>query len=295
MDGVSPDADGSTNSSWREVPPEAVASPVIRNLPYLELKLEHPDLEPVGYGDRFFPDAVPYEYDGISRVWYWRPALAPSSDDPSTWELVCATTHELSGIDALPASVPSLVTQGTNGTTVVVDGIVGGDVTTSYVQSYTVPDVWVVRRTKTTIGLTVARNEYTINTGERRRIQLSDQRVKPVEQAGGPTTVTPELVIRYPGRRELHHPAEGTGYRLFPSFGLDLGTVPNPVPVPTAAGELDDAALAVELDVDLSNRPYPERVLWQAFAFTTFDPHDDTPPELTQLETGHIVLQRGSF
>ncbi|WP_199722779.1 hypothetical protein [Haloplanus aerogenes] len=151
------------------------------------------------------------------------------------------------------------------------------------------------RRTETAIALTVAGSEYTIATGERRRIRLSEQRVEPAEHEGGPTTVTPELVVRYPGRRELHHPAMDTDYRLFPSFGLDLDTLPNPISVPTEAGELDDGALADELGVHRSDRPYPERVLWQAFAYTTFDPRDDTPPELTQLETGHIVLRKESF
>lgn len=143
--------------------------------------------------------------------------------------------------------------------------------------------------------LSVAGSEYSIVTGKRRRIRLSEQRVEPAGRDEGRTTATPELVVRYPGRRELHHPAPGAAYRLFPSFGLDLDAVPNPVSVPTAAGELNDVALADELGVDLSRRPYPERVLWRAFAFTTFDPHGDTPRELTQLETGHIVLRQGSF
>lgn len=285
----------STSVSWDYVSPASISSPIVRELPYLELKLEHPDLEPVGYGERFFPDAVPYEFDGTSRIWYWRPALAPASDEPSRWALACATTHELSGSDALPTSGPPLVTESANGTTVVVDGTVGGDVTTNHVRSYAVPDVSVSRRTESTVELTVAGDEYAVARGERRRVRLSERRVTPVERGDGPTTVTPELGIRYPGRRELHHPASGADYRLFPSFGLDLCTVSQPVSVPTAAGELDDAALAAELGVDRAARPYPERVLWQAFAHTAFDPHDDTRPALTQLETGHIVLQRESL
>jgi hypothetical protein len=34
-------------------------------------------------------------------------------------------------------------------------------------------------------------------------------------------------------------------------------------------------------------------VLWQAFAYTAFDPHADATPELAQLETGHLVLRGG--
>lgn len=115
--------------------------------------------------------------------------------------------------------------------------------------------------------------------------------MEPSDSADGATTVTPELVVRYPGSRELHHPAPGADYRLFPSFGLELDDLPDPVPVPTTAGELDDAALATALGVDLSERPYPERVLWQAFAYTAFDPHSETTPELAQLEDGHLVVR----
>jgi hypothetical protein len=82
---------------------------------------------------------------------------------------------------------------------------------------------------------------------------------------------------------------------VFPSFGLDPSDLPNPMPVPTAGGELDAAALAAELGVDRSERPYPERVLWRAFAHTAFDPHADAVPELARLESGHVVLRRGRF
>lgn len=63
-----------------------------------------------------------------------------------------------------------------------------------------------------------------------------------------------------------------------------------PLAVPTANGELDHEALAASLGVDLSARPYPERVLWQAFAYTAFDPHADSVPELWQFPTGHLAL-----
>ncbi|WP_436925437.1 hypothetical protein [Halosimplex amylolyticum] len=280
---------------WRAIGPEEVSSPVVRRLPYLELKLEHPALEPSGRGDRFFPDAVPYELEGTARAFYWRPAVAPSTGDPRDWELACATTHELAGIDVLPAACPALVTEGASGTTVVVDGTVGGETTTSHVRSYAPPDVRVDTRSDAGIELVVAGSEFRVSTGERRQISLPEQRVEPVDSRDEPVTVAPELVVRYPGRRELHHPAVGATYRLFPSFGLDLDAVPNPLPVPTAADELDDAALATELGVDLSDRPYPERVLWQAFAYTAFDPHAERSPQLTQLASGHIVLRTGAL
>lgn len=279
---------------WRQISPDDIPSPISQWVPYLELKLEHPDLEPSGYGDRFFPDAVPYELDDTPRVFYWRPALAPSTSDPKAWELACATTHELVGFGTLPVDGPALVTEGASGTIVVVDGTIAGDATTAHVASYTTPELTVDERSDAGIELTVDSTEYSIPVGERRRIRLAEQRVHPIDADRDPTTVTPELVVRYPGRREIHHPAPGATYRLFPSFDLDLDGIPNPLPIPTAADELDDASLATKLGLDLAQRPYPERVLWQAFAYTAFDLHSDATPELTQLETGHVVVRTGN-
>lgn len=286
--------DTSTTVEWQRRLPDEVAPPVAEQLRYFELKLEHPDLEPSGHGDRFFPDAIPYELDDVPRVFYRRPALAPSADEPEAWKLACATTHELVGFDSLPVDGPSLVTEGASGTTLVVDGTIAGDATTSYVASYTVPELTVDDRSETEIRSTVNGTEYSVSIGERRRIRLAEQCVQPVAGDREPTTVTPELVVRYPGRRELHHPIRGATYRLFPPFDLDLDEISNPLPVPTTAGELDDAALATELSVDLSRRPYPERVLWRAFAYTAFDLHTDATPELTRLDTSPIVLRMGN-
>lgn len=279
---------------WESIPAEAVAPPIVRECPYLEVKLEHPDLDPSGYGDRFVPDAVPYELDGTARVFYWRPALAPGVAEPDEWELVCATTHELAGLDGLPAGIPAVATEGDDGTTVVVDGTIAGDSTTSPVRSYTMPDVSIVGLSSDAIEIAADGEGYRVLRGDRRRIRLGERGVELIADDGRETAVTPELAVRFPGRRELHHPAPGATYRLFPSFGLDLGDVPTPLAVPTAAGELDDGALAREVGVDLSQRPYPERMLWQALAYTAFDPHAETTAALTQLETGHIVVRSGS-
>jgi hypothetical protein len=282
-----------TQVEWRRIPPDGVSVPIVQSLPYLELKLEHPTLDPTGYGDRFFPDAVPYELDGVSRVFYWRPAVAPSVDEPKNWELACGTPHDFVGIGSLPTDGPPLVTDNTSGTRLVVDGTIAGDTATTSVGSYSVPDVSIDSCSGSRVKLTVAGAEYGVSAGDRRRILLAERCIEPVDE--DPTTVTPELVVRFPGKRELHHPACGATYRLFPSFGLELDEIPNPLPVPTTVGELDDAALASELGIDSSQRPYPERVLWQAFAYTAFDPHIEATPELTQLETGHIVVRTGSF
>ncbi|WP_226023857.1 hypothetical protein [Halomicrobium salinisoli] len=285
-------ADGAaTTVEWRRLSPDAVASPVVRRLPYLEVKLEHPGLEPTARGGRFVPDAVPYELDGTPRVFYWRSALTPSSGEPSAWELTCASTHELVGVAALPSDGPALVTGAGDVTTLIVEGTVAGDATTCRVRSYDAPAVAVTDRSESGIELTVAGTDYELSAGERRRIALPEQRVEPLDGDRDPTTVAPELAVRYPGRRELHHPARGGGYRLFPSFGADLDEVANPLAVPTAAGELDHAALAADLGIDLSRRPYPERVLWQAFAYAAFDPHADGTPAVTQLESGHLVVR----
>ncbi|WP_206039390.1 hypothetical protein [Halomicrobium mukohataei] len=193
----------------------------------------------------------------------------------------------------MPAEGPPLVTEGASGTTVVVDGTIGGDVTTSHVGAYAAPAVSIERHVGSAVELKVDGTRHDLSLGQRRRIRLAEQRVEPVGADGRPKTITPELVVRFPGRRELHHPAPGTTYRLFPAFGLDLEELPNPLSVPTATGELDDLALATALGVDLSRRPYPERALWQAFAYTAFDPHADATPDLTQLATGQIVLETG--
>jgi hypothetical protein len=277
---------------WQSLAPNEVPRPVVRRLPHFELILEHPGLEPTAYGSRFFPDAVPYELDGTPRVFYWRSALGPSAGEPADWTLACATTHELVGVDSLPAAAPSLVTEGARGTTLVVDGTVAGDATTTIVESYDAPAVTLDWAREDALLVTVDGTEQTLTPGDRRRLPCAERRVEPVD--GDPTTATPELVVRYPGRRELHHPAPGTAASLFPSFGLDLADVPNPLSVPTSAGELDDSTLATALGVDTSERPYPERVLWQAFAYTAFDPHADVTPGLAQLESGHILVREGA-
>ncbi|WP_135365677.1 hypothetical protein [Halosimplex halophilum] len=278
---------------WRRVSLDGAPSPVVRRVPYLELKLEHPDLEPTGRGDRFFPDAVPYELDGRPRVFYWRPAL-DASTCPDGWVAACATTHGLAGFGSLPTAPPPLVSGHGEATVVVVDGAVGGDATTARVRSYDPPAVRVDAVTESAVELTVAGAVREVPVGERRRFELAEQRVEPAD-VDGETAVAPELVVRYPGRRELHHPVPGTDSRVFPSFGLDLDDLSNPLPVPTAAGELDDAALATAVGVDLSERPYPERALWQAFAYTAFDPHADAAPTLGQLPDGRIVLRDGAL
>ncbi|NHN49165.1 hypothetical protein G9464_16420 [Halostella sp. JP-L12] len=281
----------STEASWRRVPPDSVAAPVVRRVPYLELKLEHPSLDPTASGEQFYPDAVPYEVDGEHRVFYWRSGLPDAAPDPADWRLACATTHGLAGAESLPASPPPLTTDGAVGTVVVVDGTVAGEVTTARLDSYAVPSVRIEAVDNSAVELSANGTSYAVPSGDRRRIELPRQRVEAPGKDDPSRTVTPVLAARYPGPRTVYHPAPGASYRLFPSFGLDLSAVPNPLPVPLAAGELDDERLAETIGVDLSARPYAERVLWQAFAYTAFDPHADSTPKLAQLPRGHVALR----
>lgn len=286
-----PTAENGAVVEWRRIAPDTVSPPVVERVPYLELKLEHPDLEPTGYADQFYPDGVPYELGGTERTFYWRRALSPSSAHPTDWRLACATTHELAGIDSLPAPAPALTTEDGANVAVVVGGTVAGDATTAHLQSYAPPTVSIGGVSDSAVELNVDETTQHVSAGDRRRLPLADQSVDPAGSDTTRTTVTPELVVRYPGTREVHHPAPGASHRLFPCFGLDLCEVPNPLAVPTTAGELDDSALATALGVDMTERPYTERVLWQAFVYTAFDPHAKGTPELAQQETGHIVLR----
>lgn len=300
------DAERTATVEWRRRSADAVPSPLVRRVPYFECKLEHPELEPTGLGEGFFPDAVPYDLAGSERVFYWRPALTAYGDAGATWQAACATTDDLRGIDALPAPVGPLVGEHEEGVSLVVDGTIGGDTTTATVESYTLPEVTVVGVSERSIDVEIGGQidgkvdgqfdgeRVSLEAGERRHVALDERTITPVAEDGDPMTVVPELAVRYPGRRELHHPAPGTKTRLFPSFGLERDDLPRSVDVPTAAGELDHDALAEELGVALAERPYPERVLWQAFAYSVFDPHADRTAELAQLPTGHIVLTNPS-
>jgi len=274
---------------WRRAPSAGLAPPLVERVPYVELALEHPALEPTRFGESFFPDAVPYEHDGTNRVFYWRPVLEATSA-PKNWAGICATTDDLAVVPASGGCALDQTRSRDGVTEVVVDGTVAGDSTRALVGSYSTPAVRIRTASPTQLELSAAGDELAIAAGTRRRVALAERTVNRPDADGGPTSVTPELAVRFPGERELHHPAPGGEYRLFPSFGLDLDAVPSPVPVPTANGELDHAALAASLGVDLADRPYPERVLWQAFAYEAFDPHADADPTLAQFPDGHVAL-----
>jgi len=274
---------------WRRASSDGLVPPLVERVPYCEIALEHPDLSPTRYGESFFPDAVPYEFEGSNRVFYWRPVLGSTGAlEPGVG--VCATTDELAVVPASGERALDLTRARDEGTEVVVDGTIAGDSTRALLGAYSPPDVRISVLSSERLELAVEGDEIAIAAGTRRRVALAERTVDRPDADGGPVEVTPALAVRFPGDRDLHHPAPGGEYRLFPSFGLDLDAVPSPVPVPTANGELDHAALAASLGVDLSDRPYPERVLWQAFAYEAFDPHADAGPRLAQFPDGHVAL-----
>ncbi|PCR90955.1 hypothetical protein [Natrinema ejinorense] len=282
--------DRTTERRWNRSSHAAYPEPIVERSPYVELALEHRDLEATEYGESFFPDAVPYTCAGTHRVFYWRPSLPAAASEPAAWDGTCATTDSLSTVTATDPNGIDLVSRRRGATAVTVDATIAGESTSTLLESYAVPDVRVRALAESRLRLGVEGTTFVVPAGTRRRVSLAEQTVARVDGGGEPATTTPELVVRFPGDRELHHPALGADYRLFPSFGLDLESVPNPLSVPTVNGELDHEALAESLAVDLTARPYPERVLWQAFAYTAFDPHADTDPRLCQFPTGHIAL-----
>lgn len=281
---------------WRRLSPDGIAPPIVETVPSLELKLEHPDLEATGRREQFFPDAVPYDLDGERRVFYWRPALVAGATgaESSTWRLACATTHGLAGITDFPAAPPALASEeeGEEGEIVhaVVGGTVAGDATTAGLSAYDLPRVRIEDVSSDSVDLAVGDRSVTVAAGLRRTLDLEPRRVTLADRHAE-TTTEPTLSVRFPGERTLHHPALGASYRYFPSFGIDLDPVASPLTVPTTVGELDHEALAEQLGVDLSARPYPERVLWHAFAHAAFDPHAAGDARICQLDSGQLVVE----
>lgn len=283
---------GSVAVEWRSIPETAVPSPIVRRVPYVELKLEHPDLDPAGYTDRFFPDGVPYSSADEQRMFYWRPVLAARSAVPAAWEFAVATPESLLGAGTLPTPELELTVETPDGTTVVVDGTIAGESTTATVRTYDPPTVSVDAVTSNRIELDVGGSTHAIAAGDRTTLEFGEYEVEYAGENGWVrTTITPELVVRYPGERVLHHPAPQSSYRLFPSFDIEVEDLQNPLSVPTTAGELDYKALAERLDVPLENSAYPERVLWQAFCYTAFEPHADGTPAITQMASGHLAVR----
>lgn len=274
---------------WRRTAATEVANPLVQRLPYLELKLQHCGIEPMAFAEGFFPDAVPYELDGDNRVFYWRPVLEESGLKPTSWSGIYATTDSLSGASGAAADTVDLVNPRDEATEVVIDGTIAGESTLALLSSYRAPEVVIGEMNGDRVALSVGGQEYIVPAGTRREIQLPERNAVLATEDAKSVTVTPELIVRFPGERTLYHPAPGAECHLFPSFGLDLQEVSTRIDIPTASGDLDHEAMAGTFGVDLSTRPYPERVLWQAFVFTAFDLAAETAPRIAQFDNGLIA------
>lgn len=284
-----PRTEGSTTvrTSWTSA--GTLREPLVHSVPYVELKLEHPSLEPTSVGRSFFPDAVPYRTGEEHRIFYWRSVLSTDTPTPERWTGLCATTQNLVAITHGKSYTPQVDSTPAGEAELVVDGTIAGDSTIVAVTDYDPPAVELRHVTPDGVEVGLPTGATIVAPGTQKTFTLPPQTV--VDGSGNPVQTTSELVVRYPGERTLYHPAVTDSYRLFPSFGLTLGDVPNPIVVPTHGGELDHRALAAELNVELSELPYPVRVLWQAFAYAAFDPHQSTQPELRQFPSGLLAVR----
>lgn len=269
--------------------------PIIQDVPYAEMKLEHDHLEEARMGSRFFPAAIPYRLGREHRVFFWRPFLPDSHPNLSSWDGVCATTHELLPIDNQAGVRPRLWTQQHGIHELVVDGTVAGDLSTVALRDYQPPNVSIKSITASQIELDAGGTAIHVQRGSQQSVALPTQSVCPHSTENDVTDVEPRLDVRYPGERTIYHPNSDTNYAVFPSFDLDIRDIPNPVHVPVVNGELDHVTLASRIGVDLSKRPYPERVLWEAFAYQAFDPNRDGVPRLAQCPSGLILLENPRF
>jgi hypothetical protein len=289
MTGEGSPSDGieTTQVHWHRYHPDQRPDPLVRDLPYIEWKLEHPDLEATRASESFFPDGIPFRGENGHRMFYWRPVLENIPDSPDG---ACATptTFELLDPDNETCLDPTRRT--TAGTIVPVDGAVADDATTTVIRHYEPPDVRMQSIESDRVRLRLADQTRECEPGERVRVSLPEQRVAVGPMFDTKQTITPRVSIRFPGRREIVHPPVGSEIRVFPSFGLSLDALSNPLAVPQRHGELDHEELAATLDVDLDSQPYPVRVLWQAFAFTAFDPHQDREPLIGKSEDGLLLV-----
>lgn len=278
-----------TTVDWDHVPPTAFDSPVTWTGPYVECKLEHGSLEPTCIGDQFFPDSVPYRNGSQQRVFYWRTRLPEVTPPPENWTGLCATTHELVPLTHEITRNPTLFQTCNGGSELVVDGTIVGDAKTALVSNYRQPAITLQHITEDGAEFTIEGETVLVPADSRERIELSPREVQ--TEHGLSVSTRPELVVRNTGTRTVYHPAPGGEYTLFPSFDISLDEMPQPLEVPTTWAELDHELLASRLGIDLSSRPYPERILWQAFAFTAFGSNTTTSVEVTQFSSGEIAVR----
>ncbi|MFB6254619.1 MAG: hypothetical protein ABEI06_08420, partial [Halobacteriaceae archaeon] len=132
---------------------------------------------------------------------------------------------------------------------------------------------------------------YSIPQGPEQIILLPSQSVQLIESPADPDTeisdgiytVSPRLTVRFRGRRQLFHPPIGASYLLFPSFGIDLDDVPNPIVIDQVNGDIDLESIADTMDARLDDRPYMERILWEAFVHIAFNSQRESNLHITQF------------
>lgn len=269
---------------------ESNASPIVKRLPYVEVQLSYPELNATHHNGVFFPHGVPYRVDDEERVFYWSDAVSSSSRSPCRWASVCATTWSVTPIVSRAATRPELWVDHDGRYEVVVDGDVTAEARTTMIRRPSPPAVTLTPYEES--HRIVTRSEsIRLEVGDSYDQQLPPGQVVLDDEPNTDITVTPRLTVRYPGVRTLYHPAPGSDTVLFPSFGIDLETIPNPVPVQMTGETVDEQALAAELSVTLDERPYAERVLWQAFTYTVFGPHRSEPPRLARTDGDLLILE----
>jgi hypothetical protein len=268
---------------WQRAAAEDRRVPVRRAVPYVEAVLEFRDLEPTRYGGAFFPDAVPYSLCGEDRVFYWQPVLDATTPPSGDWAALCATPYRVQPTTTPGPVDPRLTSD--DGQTVLVEGTVGGDATEVDLADPVAHAVTIERIDDDAAVVSASDDHHRIQRGQRAEVWLDATTVRLAD--GTETATTPVLTVRYPGVRAFYHPAIDATYRLFPSFGLDLAEVPRSVDVSTGPN-VDPEAVAEALGLNLSERPYPERVLWQAFVHTAFV--GDGPPTLGQFDDGLFAV-----
>lgn len=271
---------------WQRATVDDRREPVRRAIPYVEAVLEYRDLEPTRYGGAFFPSAVPYSLGSEDRVFYWQQVLDATTPPSDGWTAICATPHGVQPTTTCGPVDPRLTSD--DGETVLVEGTVGGDATEAELADPVAHAVSIERIDDDAAVVSASGDHHRVQRGQRAELWLDATTVRLAD--GTETTTTPVLTVRYPGDRAFYHPAVDATYRLFPSFGLDLADVPRSLDVSPGAN-VDPETVAGAFDVDLSERPYAERVLWQAFVHTAFV--GNAPPTLAQFDDGLLAVWPG--
>lgn len=316
---AAPENRDATSGSWTAISPADVPDPITATGPYVELALEHPSLVATRHAGSFWPAALPYRISDEQRVWYWCDRLASASKPvAATSAGWCATPNLLYQVEPGQPCTPRLVDATATGHELTVDATIAGDSTTAHVAGYTPPAVAIAELTPHAVELTVDDDPVVVPVRESTTLDCPPQTVERLDDAATPDTahpdavnsesagsheprtpntgndeengthimVTPRLRVRYPGPRAIYHPPPDGDYLLFPSFGIDLETARSRVPIDPDTPDRDLDAIADALDATVDSRPYPERVLWEAFCYAAFPLDHEEATQLTQFENG---------